>query len=113
MFSAYASPELVLPARLARADALLGKGIGARELFEAIRRVYAGEDLLGELPPSVLREAAAGVTDEQRALMGMLLGGATEREAAHTLGLPAHEVEHAVQRIISSLRLSSPAAGIS
>ena len=41
IFSAYASPELVLPARLAKADALLSKGVGARELFETIRRVNA------------------------------------------------------------------------
>lgn len=112
VFSAYASPELVLPARLARADALLGKGIGARELFEAIRRIYAGESLLGEVSPGVLRDATAGLPDDQRALVGMLLGGTTESEAAQTLGLAPAEVEHAVQRIISSLRLSSPAAGL-
>ena len=37
IFSAYASPELLLPARLAKADGLLNKGVGARELFETIR----------------------------------------------------------------------------
>ena len=42
----------------------------------------------------------------------MLLGGATEGEAGQTLGLPASEVEHAVQRTIHRLRLSSPTAGI-
>jgi DNA-binding NarL/FixJ family response regulator len=112
LFSAYASPELVLPARLARADALLSKGIGARELFEAIRRVNAGEDLLGELSPSVLRDATAALSDDHRALVAMLLGGATENEAAQTLGLAAQDVEHAVQRIIRTLRMSSPTAGI-
>lgn len=112
LFSAYASPELVVPARLAQADALLGKGIGARELFEAIRRVHAGEELLGEPSPSALRDATANLSDEQRALVGMLLGGAGEREAAQTLGLPVQDVEHAVQRIIRALRIKSPAAGI-
>jgi len=42
IFSAYAGPELLVAARLAGAAALLGKGMGARELFEAIRRVKRG-----------------------------------------------------------------------
>ena len=112
VFTAYASPELALPARLAGADALLGKGIGARELFEAIRRIHAGEDLLGDVSPSVLTEATAALPDEQRALVAMMLAGATKHEAAQTLGVAVPDVEHAVQRIIRSLRVASATAGL-
>ena len=37
IFTEYAIPALALPATLARADGLLHKGVGARELFEALR----------------------------------------------------------------------------
>ena len=72
VFSAYAGPDLVVPARLAGADALLGKGMGARELFEALRRIHPGEDLLGEAPPGVLGQTVARIPDEHRAAIGML-----------------------------------------
>src|SRR5690606_19455913 len=55
IFSAYASPELMLPAQLAGADGLLSKGVGARELFETIRSVEAGERQVGEPSAVVLR----------------------------------------------------------
>ena len=44
VFSAYAGAELMLPAKLAGADAVLGKGVPARELFEVIRLVNRGEN---------------------------------------------------------------------
>ena len=42
IFSAYASPDLLLAAQLAKADAVLNKGVGARELFETIRARRGG-----------------------------------------------------------------------
>jgi DNA-binding NarL/FixJ family response regulator len=110
VFTAYAGPELIVPARLAGADALFGKGLGARELFEAIRRVHGGEDLLGEPPAAALRATIAGIPQADRALVGMLLDGASEQEVARTLGVAPRDVQHAVQRILSRLRLVSPAA---
>ena len=83
IFSAYASPALMLPAALAEADGLLDKGVGARELFEAIRLVNRGERLLGEPSAPVLREALARIPDEDRALVGMLLDGARARGRPH------------------------------
>jgi DNA-binding NarL/FixJ family response regulator len=108
IFSAYASPELVLPARLAKADAVLSKGLGARELFEAIRRVHAGEDLIGEPSAAMLYEANAAIAEEDRAIVGMLLDGAGEAEAARTLGREPREIRHAVQRTLSTLRHHAP-----
>ncbi len=111
IFSAYASPELLLPARLAKADGVLNKGVAARELFETIRGVAAGERLLALPSAALLHEAHTHIPEEDRALVGMLLDGAGEAEAARTLGTTAADVRHAVQRTLSALRQSAPVAG--
>jgi DNA-binding NarL/FixJ family response regulator len=113
IFSAYASPELVLPARLAKADAILGKAVGARELYETIRRVASGDALIDRPSVATLQEVHDVLPEEDRALIGMLLDGATESETAQTLGRDPREIRHAVQRILSTLRHSAPVAGSS
>jgi len=110
VFTAYASPALALPAALARADGMLPKGAGARELFAAIRRVHGGDTLLPAISASALEEAAGELLGNDRALVGMLLDGASEAEIAQTLRLESRRVRHAVQRILSALRLDVPAA---
>lgn len=110
IFTAYASPTLVLPATLARADGVLAKGAGARDLFTAIRLVFAGEQLLPLISAKVLEDASAELLADDRALVGMLLDGASETEVAQTLRQPAREIRHSVQRILSALRLDVPAA---
>jgi DNA-binding NarL/FixJ family response regulator len=112
IFSAYSSPELMLPARLAHADGLMNKGVGARELFETIRRVAKGDQLIGEPSAAVLRETLARIPEEDRALAGMLLDGATEADVARTTRQDLKDVRHAVQRTLSTLRQSAPVAGV-
>jgi DNA-binding NarL/FixJ family response regulator len=111
VFTAYASPALALPAALARADAMLPKGAGARELFSAIRRVHAGDTLLPPITRAVLEEASAQLIGDDRAVVGMLLDGASEADIARTLRIDRRDVRHAVQRILSGLRLDVPASG--
>jgi DNA-binding NarL/FixJ family response regulator len=108
IFSAYASPALALPAALARADALLPKEIGARELFEAIRSIHAGQRLLPPVSAAVLEDAFDRIAPEHRATVGMLLDGATTTEVATTLQVDAREVRIAVHRILRALRLDIP-----
>lgn len=110
IFTAYASPTLALPATLARADGILAKGAGARDLFSAIRLVYAGEQVLPPISAKVLEEASAELLGDDRALVGMLLDGASEADVAQTLRMPPRDVRHSVQRILSALRLDVPAA---
>ena len=110
IFTAYASPTLALPATLARADGVLAKGAGARDLFTAIRLVFAGEQLLPLISAKVLEDASAELLGDDRALIGMLLDGASETDIAQTLRQPARDVRHSVQRILSALRLEVPAA---
>jgi len=110
IFSAYASPTLALPAMLAHADGLLDKGIAARELFNSVRTINRGDKLLPPVSHTVLEEGVAKLDASNRALVGMLLGGATEVEVADTLKVEPREVRHSVQRILSTLRLDVPAA---
>jgi DNA-binding NarL/FixJ family response regulator len=110
IFTAYASPTLALPATLAGADGILAKGAGARDLFSAIRLVYAGEQVLPPISAKVLEEALGDLLGDDRALVGMLLDGASELEVAQTLRVPTREVRHSVQRILSALRLDVLAA---
>ena len=85
--------------------------MGARELFEGIRGVAAGERLVRAPSAALLHEAHPHIADEDRALVGMLLDGTPDHEAARTLGRSIHDVRHAVQRTLSALRRSSPVAG--
>lgn len=110
IFTAYASPTLALPATLARADGVLAKGAGARDLFTAIRLVFAGEELLPPISAAVLEEALAGLFGDDRVLVAMLLDGASESDVAEALRVPARDVRHSVQRILSALRLDVAAA---
>ncbi len=110
IFSAYASPTLALPASLAHADGLLDKGVAARELFNALRTINRGDRLLPPISHTVLEEGVAKLDPDDRAVVGMLLDGASEVEVARTLRVEAREVRHTVQRILSALRLDVPAA---
>lgn len=109
IFSAYASGELTLPALLAGADAVLNKALGARELFEVIRRVNRGERLLEPLSAAAMRDASARIPEGDRALVGMLIDGAGEQDVARTLRIEPRDVRHAVQRTLRALRLDVPA----
>jgi DNA-binding NarL/FixJ family response regulator len=108
LYSAYASPTLALPAHLAQADGLVHKGIGARELFEAIRRVHRGERLLAPLSKAVLEEAYGKLDTDSLPLVAMLLHGCTEQEASEALRMDPPAVRHAVQQILARLALQIP-----
>ena len=110
VFSAYAGPALGLPAALAKADGLLDKGVPARDLFEAIRLVNRGERLLEPVSRTVMEDAEERLDAEDMPLLAMLLDGTPEREIATVLRIEPREVQHAVQRVLSALRLEVPSA---
>lgn len=58
----------------------------------------------------MLEEASTDLLREDGTLVGMLLDGASDADIAHMLRLHAKDVRHAVQRILSALRLDVPAA---
>jgi DNA-binding NarL/FixJ family response regulator len=110
IFTAYASPTLALPATLAGADALLAKDMRAPDLFDALRRVNRGEHILPPISRTVFEEAGEKLEPDARALMGVLIDGATVADAAVALRMEQRDVRIAVQRILRSLRLEVPAA---
>jgi DNA-binding NarL/FixJ family response regulator len=110
IFTAYASPTLALPASLAGADALLAKDMRAPDLFDALRRVNRGERMLPPISRTVYEDAGTKLEPDARALMGVMIDGATIAEAAVALRLEERDVRIAVQRILRSLRLEVPAA---
>ena len=110
VFSAYAGPALSLPATLAKADGLLDKGVPARDLFEAIRLVNKGERLLDPVSRSAsCRTPRSASIADDLPLLAMLLDGTPEREIATVLRREPRDIQHAVQRILSRLRLDVPA----
>ncbi len=111
IFTEYAIPALALPATLARADGLLHKGVGARELFEALRLAHRGDSLLPPIARPTLEESATVLDADDQALVAMLLDGSSEGEVAKTLRATPADIRHRVQRILSVLRLEVPAAG--
>jgi DNA-binding NarL/FixJ family response regulator len=111
IFSAYAGPDMLLAARLAKADAVLNKGVGARDLFETIRGVADGALSLPAPSAATLQEAHAHIAEADRALVGMLLDGTPEAEVARVLGTTVADVRHAVQRTLSALRQATPITG--
>jgi DNA-binding NarL/FixJ family response regulator len=110
LYSAYASPPLALPALLARADGLIDKGLPARELFEAIRLVHRGEQLIPDLSPYLLREGLDQLEPADQPIVGMLLDGASDADIAEALRLAPNDVEHATRRILARLSATVPVA---
>ena len=111
IFSAYASADMLLAAQLAKADAVLNKGVGARELFATIRGAAAREMPMTAPSAAALQEAHAYIAEEDRALVGMLLDGTPEIEVARVLGSTVADVRHGVQRTLSALRHATPITG--
>lgn len=109
LYSAYASPALALPALAAGADGLLGKGAEARELFEALRRVYRGDRTIPAPPRALLEEVHRRLQPGDTALLSLLLEGCDDREVAQALQLDARTVDQSIRRLLSQLRVEVPA----
>jgi len=110
VYSAYAGDTLALGARLAGADGLVDKRVGAREMLDAIRRVHRGERLLPDPSPYVLGEAVAQLGADDAPVVGMLLDGASPAEIGEALRVSPTEAQTRIRRILGRLRLEIPSA---
>jgi DNA-binding NarL/FixJ family response regulator len=108
LYSAYAGSSLSIPATVAGADGIIGKGIPARELYEAIRRVARGERVLPPIPPELMREAAERLDPEDMPILGMLLHETTTADIAALVHLDNAAVERRIDQIIARLRVEVP-----
>ena len=109
LYSAYADASLMIPARLAGADGLINKSAPANELYDAIRRVARGEQVLPPISRELLDAAARDLAPEELPILGMTLENTPVGEMATTLGLNAEDVMHRIDRMIKRLKIEIPA----
>ena len=109
IYSAYADASLAVASVVAGADGLANKATPARELFEVVRRVAAGERVLPRPSAEVMQEASSRLDDEDLPLLGLLMGRTTPADITATLRLRPGALEGRVQGVLSRLRLDMPA----
>jgi DNA-binding NarL/FixJ family response regulator len=112
LYSAFADGSMTIPAILAGADGILDKGVPARELFAAIREVFAGGDALPPISPEQLHAAGALLDDDDLPILGMLVDRAPTNEIADTLRLDqvalTRRIGRMLDRLTDSVRPAAP-----
>lgn len=103
VYSAFANDSLVLPARLAGADAVVAKSATADELFEVLRALGRGRPMAQTVGPAQLRAAASLLPPEDLPVVGMLVEGTRPTEVGQVLGLDQEALGARVERIIGRL----------
>jgi DNA-binding NarL/FixJ family response regulator len=103
LYSAFADATLTVPAFVAGADGILHKGGPARELFEGIRRVARGGDVMPPVVPSLLEAAGQVLDPDDLPILGMLLDRASVVEIADALRLEASDVRGRIDRMLRRL----------
>ncbi|MFI6865551.1 response regulator [Nocardia sp. NPDC050406] len=114
MFTSYTDEQAMLDAILAGASGYVVKDVSGLELVDAIRAVGAGKSLLDNRAAAAvmakLREEAqapagplAGLTDQERILLGLLGEGLTNREIASRMSLAEKTIKNYVSRLLAKL----------
>lgn len=96
VYTAYASPQLALPAMIAGADGLLA----------AINVVMAGTRLIPHVTARTFDEVCSDFVADDRRLAQMLGDGATEDEVARRLRRTPTEASDDVRRILAAMPLA-------
>ena len=109
LYSAYAGAALTIPARLAGVDGIVNKAAPARELYEAIRRLAAGEAVMPLVSRELLDQAGEKLDPEDLPILGMALERTPAAEIATVLGVQAEEISQRLDRMIGRLRVDVPA----
>jgi DNA-binding NarL/FixJ family response regulator len=108
LYSAYAGGALALPAALAGADGVIGKGIPALELFEAVRRVARGERVMPPIPDEDREDAARRLDPADLPLLDRLLDKRPMTEIQADLGIDRGELLARLDGMIGRLRVEVP-----
>jgi DNA-binding NarL/FixJ family response regulator len=103
VYSAYASPALVLAARVAGADAVVDKADPVARLLMAIRSIADGEPLHAAVPRDAYEGAVGRLDDEDLPVFAMLLDGEPAAAIAQALRTDPAEVAWRAQRILGRL----------
>jgi DNA-binding NarL/FixJ family response regulator len=107
IYSAFAGEALALAARVAHADAVVGKTDPVSSLLDAIRSVAAGETVLPAISRHAYETATRRLGEEDLPVLAMLLGGESLPAIAGALQTDRAEVAWRAQRIIGRLRPSA------
>ena len=108
LYSAFADASMTVPAIVAGADGIVNKGVPARELFEAIRRVAEGGSALPPVSPDLLEAASLSLDDADLPILGMLVDRTPPSEIADTLRFDVTELRHRLARMLGRLKPSVP-----
>lgn len=108
LYSAFADVSMTVPAIVAGADGILHKGVPARELFEAIRRIAGGGEALPPVSDPLLEAAGLALDPEDLPILGMLLDRTPPHDIADTLRLEGAELRHRILRMLARLKVPVP-----
>ena len=111
LFSAYASADLAIPARLAGADGLVNKAASASELQDAIRSVAKGREVMPPITRELLDEAGSRLEPDDLPILGMALERTSHADVAATLQIGSGELDERLTRMIERLKVEVPLGG--
>jgi DNA-binding NarL/FixJ family response regulator len=111
LHSAHAGPTLALGALLAEVDALLGKGVDARQLSEVLRSVVRGERQPLAHDGHVRQAAADHLRPSDLPMATMLMDGVTVLEIAAALRVPATAVRRRIAAMLAVIERAPVFAG--
>jgi DNA-binding NarL/FixJ family response regulator len=103
IYSVQAGERMTLPAIIAGADGLLEKGAPIAELCQAIRVAASGGGGLTPPRPEQIAAACTQVAPLDAPIVELLLGGATLRDIATTLGTRVEDVSASIDRILQAV----------
>lgn len=113
MLTSFADDEAFFHAVVAGASGYLVKDVGGEELLDAIRRVSEGESLISRDVIDDLRSRSAevpadddllaGLTPQERRILGMVTEGLTNREIAVKLSLAEKTIRNYVSNILGQV----------
>jgi DNA-binding NarL/FixJ family response regulator len=103
LYSAFASPAVLVPARIAGACAIVDKTTAPEELMRLVRRAAAGERLLRWAGPELLEAAGQRLRRDDLPLLGMLMHDVPVQEIAAVLGITTPVADRRIDRLLSVL----------
>ena len=104
IYSAFAEPQLDLAATLVGVEAVLDKNSSIETIFETIRAVAAGKNLIGPIPPHVMRTGASLIDPQDQSIFGLAVAGVPPGEIAAALRMDAHTVKRRIKSMVEWLR---------
>ncbi len=113
ILTSYTSDEAMLDAILAGASGYVVKDIKGMELARAVKDVGAGRSLLDNRAAAALmsklraatekQDPLSGLTEQERALLGLLSEGLTNKQIADRMFLAEKTVKNYVSRLLAKL----------